>query len=161
MPAFGRGTLAAALATAMAVAPALAQETGLAGKPVPKTTVTQPEREPILIDRVAEYSETHPVIVIGIAKGRKDEMSGERIGEILSDALKKVHDAPSEVFIEQGGDYTAVIFAVDGLIYGAYGLTDSLIGMSLAANSYNEVVRPKATHSSGDPTLAGKPAPQR
>lgn len=160
MSVIGRGTLAAALATAMTVVPAFAAEASPAAKPItPSATSQTQQRKPILIDEVADYSEKHPVVVIGISRGQKDDATGERIGQILSDALMKVHNVPSKVFIKEGGDYTAVIFAVKGLIYGEYGLKESLVGMSLAAGSYNEVLRPRPL-TGMQTAFASKPEPQ-
>lgn len=161
MSVIGRGTLAAALATAMTVVPAFAAKASPAAKPItPSTKNHIQQSKPDLIDQSVEYSEAHPVVVIGIAKGKKDNMTGERMGQILSDALMKVHNVPSKVFVEPGGDYTAVIFVVKGLIYGEYGLKESLSGMSLAAHSYNEVLRPRPL-TGMQTAFASKPEPQQ
>src|SRR5687767_6040352 len=65
--AFGRGSLAAILAAAMAVAPSLAPaQEKVNAKPVSGAKATQQDRKPILIDQVGDYSEEHPVIAIGI-----------------------------------------------------------------------------------------------
>lgn len=164
MAAFGRGTLAAALATAMAVAPSFAQESArVAAKPANEPKITQPEGKSDVITLADDYSEAHPVVAIGIMKGRKDQISGEKIGDTLSDVLMKAYSGiPSKYFVAPGGDYTAIIFAVKGHIYGPYGLKESLTGIGLAAASYNDVIRPKLRVAPGTASgVAGKPEPQQ
>lgn len=160
MSAFKRGTLAATLAAAMVVVPAFAGESGTDVVPKPVTGSSATQTKPDLIDQAVQYSRANPVVAIGIAKGKKDDMTGERMGAILSAYLKQKHDVPSKVFIEPGGDYTAVIFVVKGLIYGEYGLDTVQGGMAMAADSYNEVLRPRRSRGM-QTAFAGKPEPQQ
>lgn len=163
MPA-ARGYLAAALATAMAVAPSLAQNPArVPAKPSNDSKITQPREKLTLLEQVGDYSEVNPVVVIGIAKGQKETLlTGEQIGGKLSEALMKVHGAPSKYFVEPGGDYTAVIFAVDGHVYGPFGLKESLSGMTLAASNYHSKVRHgKFPAPGGAATVTAKPEPKQ
>ncbi len=168
MSVIGRGTLAAALATAMTVVPAFsvaADDASMAAKPITPSATTQAEEYQDVIRQARDYSKKHPVVAIAILKGQKETLlTGEQLGEKLSEALTKVHDVPSKPFIEPGGDYTVVAFAVKGLVYGPYGLKDSLIGMAFAADSYNEVLRPRNadnTQGSTQTAFASKPSPQQ
>jgi hypothetical protein len=134
--------LAGVFATAMAVAPSLAQDAKVTTVSATDPKITHQADKPYLFEQVASYSETHPVVVIGVSKGQKETLlTGEQIGDKLADVLKKVHHVPSKYFVEKGGDYTAIIFAVDGHLYGPYGLKESLAGMVLAVNNYDEKVR--------------------
>jgi len=163
MSLIGRRTLAAALATAMTVVPAFAvaaDDASPAAKPITPSATTQAEEYQDVTRQARDYSKTHPVVVIGISKGQKDNMTGERMGQILSDVLMKAHNVPSKVFIKEGGDYTAVVFAVKGLVYGEYGLKESLSGAGLAADSYNEVLRPRPL-TGMQTAFASKPEPQQ
>lgn len=53
---------------------------------------------------VGDYSETHPVVAIGILKGQKEtKLTGEQVGEALSNVLMQSYDGiPSKVFIAAG-----------------------------------------------------------
>ncbi len=156
---FGKGTLAAALATAMAVIPSLAQNPPkVDAKPAKDAKVSTYDPKNDVLTLAGDYSEIHPVVAIGILKGQKDPITGEKIGEALSNVLMKAYDGiPSKVFIAPGGDYTAIIFAVKGHLYGPYGLKESLSSIALAADSYNEVVRPRPRRGS---ELTAKPEHQ-
>jgi hypothetical protein len=142
----GRRICCAALAvTAVAVAPSRAQDVKTASKP-PSVSEYLIEHgySPTLLRQAGDYSEDHPVVVIAISKGQKETLlTGEQIGEKLAEVLKKVHDTPAKYFIAPGGDYTAIAFFVKGHAYGPYGLKDSLSGVTLAADAYDERVRPK------------------
>lgn len=156
------GYLAAALATAMSVLPSVApaQEKVLA-KPAGEARATAYDEKNDVITLASDYSEKHPVVAIGILKGKKDPITGEKIGDTLSGVLKNGYDGvPSKYFVAPGGDYTAVIFAVKGHIYGPYGLKQSLTGIALAADSYNEVLRPRPSSGVAG-SLASKPEPQQ
>ena len=171
----GRGFLEAALAAAMAVAPSLAQDGKVA--PAPKTlteALIAHGYKPTMLRLAGDYSETYPGIVIAIAKGQKDPITGEKIGDTLSGVIKKLHGAPSKYFVEPGGDYTAIAFFVKGHAYGPYGLKESLGGIALAADNYDEQVRhgvfpppDSAANSAANQTpgattlLAAKPEPHQ
>ncbi len=169
MAAFGRGTLAAALATAMAVVPAFAvaaDDAGsMAAKPITPSATKQTGEYQNVLGQAREHSKKHPVVAIAIMKGQKETLlTGEELGESMSGALKDLYDVPSKPFVEQGGDYTVVFFAVKGLVYGPYGLKTSLGGMAMAADSYNEVLRPRAGRTTqGDTQTAfvAKPEPEQ
>jgi hypothetical protein len=149
--------LAATFATAMAVTPSLAQDAKVALKPASVTT-TQQDNNPTLLRQAGDYSENHPVIVIAIAKGQKDPITGEKIGDTISDVMQKIHGVPSKYFVAPGGDYTAIAFFVKGHAYGPYGLKESLGEMALAVSAYNErVLHAGAAGSS----FAAKPEPQQ
>jgi hypothetical protein len=87
--------LAGTFATAMAVAPSLAQEaTKVAAKPASEPKIMQPESKPDVITLMDDYSENHPVVAIAILKGQKETLlTGEQIGDKLSEALTKIHGA--------------------------------------------------------------------
>jgi hypothetical protein len=157
MAALGKGTLAAALATAMAVMPSFAQNSGkVDAKPAPEAKVSTYNPKDDVITLAGDYSEEHPVVAIGILKGQKEtKLTGEQVGEALSNVLMKAYDGiPSKVFVAPGGDYTAIVFAVKGHIYGPYGLKESLSSIALAADSYNEVVRPRTPIKRGSEMTA-------
>lgn len=166
----GRGYLAAALATAMAVMPSLApaQNAGVAAKPANDPSATLHEVKPDLIGQVYEHSKTYPGVVIGIFKGQKEKLlTGQQVADKFSEVLDKGYGGvPSKSYVEPGGDYTAVIFAVKGTLYGPYGLKESLVAIAVPADNYWEKVQrgifPKAEEgrpiaSSG---IAAKPAPE-
>lgn len=182
----GRGHLAAALAAVMVVVPSLAPAQEKPGakstepaklaqtfKPANDPKVTQPPEKLTLLEQVGNYSEQHPVVVIGVAKGQKEKLlTGEQIGETLSEVLKKKYGGtPSKYFVEPGGDYTAIIFAVDGHVYGPYGLKDSLVAIGVPADNYSSKVRrgifppPDSSASTGASNpmggVAAKPEPQQ
>jgi hypothetical protein len=143
---------------AQALAPILAQNA-----PTPKNAPS-PDK-PYLFEEAGDYSETHALIVIGVAHGRKETgLTGEQIADKLADVIKKVHGAPSKTFVKPGGDYTAIIFAVHGHLYGPYSLKESLTGLSLAADDYNEKVHRGVFPGAGVPAPAkgeGKSSPLR
>ncbi len=162
-----RGHLAAILATAIAAAPALAQQPsvpastattsraaspagGNAGKTLPAEEAANLAAADFM-DMVDEYSEHNPLVAIGIFKGAKDNITGERIGERLSDLLR-IQGAPSKYFVTQGAAYSTVMFAVKGHVYGPYGLKESIGGVALAADNYDEKVR-KGIFPRPDPAL--------
>jgi hypothetical protein len=127
MSAFGRGTLAAALATAMTVAPSVfAQENRVAGKPESAGAASIVLDGDVKLSTTAKagiYSEQHEAVGIAVAKGKKNEagLTGEDIGEILSQALKEKYQVPSKYFVrESSGDYSNIIFFVKGIPYGPY-----------------------------------------
>ena len=163
-----RGFLAAAApviaggtALALPFAARAQNAAAVAAKPAIEPKLTQPEAKPYLFEQVVSYSKENPVVVIGIAKGKKETLlTGEQIGEKLSGALMKIHDAPSKYFVEPGGDYTAIIFGVKGLLYGPYGLKESLSGMALAAASYDDVIRPTLGAAASSSRMASKPEPK-
>ena len=99
MAALGKGALATALATAMAVMPSLAPaQERVAAKPAPDAKVLSlpQDNKPTPLREAITYSEDHPVVVIIVSKGSKDPISGEKIGETLSNVLKKSYlGAPS------------------------------------------------------------------
>jgi hypothetical protein len=138
--------IAGVFAAAMAVSPSLAQNAGtVAAKPDPNSVstpagVAQEATKPNELRQAEKLSETYPGIVIAIAKGQKDQITGEKIGDTLSGVIKKVSSAPSKYVVWPGGDYTAVAFFVKGHAYGPYGLKESLTGLSLAADDYNEKI---------------------
>ena len=170
MSAFKRGTLAATLAAAMVVVPAFAGEAGTDVVPKNNGDAAATQVEPTAGIRsmryafgrqASDYSEEHPVVVIAISKGQKETLlTGEQMAAKFEELFRKVHDVPTKVFVEPGGDYTSVGFAVKGLFYGPYGLKESLVGMSLAADSYNEVLRPRPARGT-QTAFAGKPEPQQ
>jgi hypothetical protein len=164
---FPRGYLAAALAgVSMTVAPSLAQNARTASNaaPTPTTTrVTLPENTPDdVLSQARDYSKTHPIVTIAIAKGEKDNITGEKIGDTLVALLKEKLDTPAKYFLEPGKDFTVIAFCVDGHIYGPYGLKESLSGAALAAAGYDDHFR-RPTSMSRTPVAGflGKPDPQR
>jgi hypothetical protein len=162
---FGRGTLAAALATAMAVGPSVAPaQDQVAAKPASEAKLVELDRKPNVIRQAYEYSKTNPVVAIAILKGQKESLlTGEQVGDKLSEVLMKAYNGiPAKYFVEPGGDYTAVLFAVKGHVYGPYGLKDSLSCIALAADSYNEVIRPRVRASAEHSVDAAmKPEPRQ
>ncbi len=164
----GRGQLAAILATAITAAPAFAQQPLVSPSATLNSRAANPASsnasKPLsaedaaalaatdFMDQVDEYSEHNPLVVIGIAKGAKDNITGERIGDRLSDVLRTVHSTPSKYFVTQGADYSRVFFAVKGHIYGPYGLKESIGGLALAADNFHEKVR-KGIFPRPDPAL--------
>lgn len=156
------GYLAAALATAMSVLPSLAPAQERATiKPVASAKIGGQEAKPVLISRAVDYSKENPVVVIVVSKGQKDPISGEKICETLARVLDKGYNGiPSKCFMEPGGDYSAIGFAVAGHLYGPYSLKQSLTDIGLAADSYNGVLRPRSSPGAAG-SLASKPEPQQ
>jgi hypothetical protein len=162
---FSRGALAATLASVvMTVAPSLAQSFRPVSNILPEIKepqITQPKEAPESVLRQARtYSLTHEEVAICIYKGKKDNISGEKIGETLAAILKKNFNIPTKVFIDDGSDYTVVAFFVAGHAYGGYGLKDSIEGAALAAGGWDDVF---GTGRRREPMsgVLGKPAPER
>lgn len=180
MPA--RGFLAGALASVfMTIAPSMSPAQNVNGKVSspssssivePRAGQSQQDREleekilkrQDLVTKVSDISEKYQGIVIGISKGQKEKITAEQIGDKLVQLARDVHEAPAQYVVDKGGDYTAIIFAVKGHLYGPYSLTQSLGDISLAADNYDEKVRlgvfskpdPQSTHSVSNSFL-GKP----
>jgi len=162
--------LAGTFAAAMAVAPSLAQDAKVTSSPLVSGQQTSQPNE---LRQAEKFSETFPGIVICIAKGQKDPITGEKIGDTLAGVIHKVHDVPLDrikYMVTPGSDYTAIAFFVKGNAYGPYGLKESLGGMTLAAGSYQEKVRlgvfpaaPEASSSASSHanSFAAKPEPHQ
>lgn len=173
MAAFRRGTLAAALATAMTVAPSFAQESARASTKlaaaansatVGASTANGEPGEPVALtttSQASDYSRDNKAVGIAVAKGKKDEnsLTGERIGSVLSQALLKKFDVPSKYFVrDSAGDYTNITFFIKGRLYGPYGLDESVIALALVSRDFDATYyEPPGQRTA--PNVAGKPAP--
>jgi len=157
--------LAGVFATAMAVAPALAQDAKVAPAPV---SAGQQTAQPNELRQAEKFSETFPGIVICIAKGQKDPITGEKIGDTLTGVIHKAGNVPLErikYLVTPGSDYSAIAFFVKGHAYGPYGLKESLGGSALAVDNYNEKIHngtfppPDVSSGASDPanSVAARP----
>ena len=144
MAAFGRRTLAAALATAMAVAPsAFAQDNNVAGKPSPSAAAISPEYTPTVTRQASDYSERHQEVAIVVAKGKKEEgFTGQEIGDTLARGLREKYNVPSKVYVrDSAGDYSNVTFLIKGRSYGSYSLDKSIVALALVSRDFDRAYR--------------------
>jgi len=163
---FSRGALAAALASVvMTVAPSLAQSFRPVSNVLPEVKNPQtaaPKEVPgSVLDKARAYSLTHEEVAISIYKGKKDNITGEKIGETLAAILKKNFNIPAKYFVEEGdADYTVVDLFVAGYGLGDYDLKESITGVALAAGHWDDVF---GSGRRRDPIsgVVGKPAPER
>ncbi len=112
---FSRAPLAAVLASVfMPAAPSFGQSPNVAAKPsasdpkIAQTTAKSTSDKPTVLEQAWDYAKVNPVVVIMIAKGSKDDITGEKIGDTLTAIMKQKFDVPVKYFVVPGADYTAV-----------------------------------------------------
>lgn len=148
------GFLVAALTTAISVAPSLAQDAKIIPAP---NNITLQDNKPDVLTRAGKLSESFPGVVIAIAKGQKEKLTAEQVGDKFVELFKTVYGVPARYETEVGADYTAIAFVVKGHFYGPYGLKEALSGMALAADNYDSKMRKGALPTS---IIVAKPEPQ-
>ena len=124
----------AALATALFVTPLSATFSNTAQAANPATQTVKMNQPPAVDDRTiirkaSDYSETYPVAGVVVFKGKQNEdnLTGAQIGNIIVAVLRKMN-ASAKAFVEEpsekSGEYTTVIFLINGDMFGPMGLGD-------------------------------------
>jgi len=150
--------LAGVFATAMAVAPSLAQEAKVAPISATDPKITRSSDKPSIIanedseyshdlnwDLALRWSKTHPAIVVTVSMDPEWKMTGEQVAAKLDEIIKP-YGVPTNYFLRSGKGHTQFGFFVGGkpLLSWTSGVDSSgLLGeiIKSAVREYNENVR--------------------